>query len=178
MRRLLISFAIATAIAAAMAYTIAPTSAISNSIVISQVYGGGGNAGATLKNDFIELLNRGTSPQSLNGWSVQYAAAAGTSWQATPLTNVTLQPGQYYLIQESAGAGGTTNLPTPDATGGINMSATTGKIALVNATALLTGSGCPFAASVVDFVGFGSTANCVEDAGQRRPLRTRRLRSG
>jgi predicted extracellular nuclease len=93
MRRPLTSFAIATAIAAAMAHTIAPLSAISNSIVISQVYGGGGNAGATLKNDFIELLNRGTSPQSLNGWSVQYAAAAGTGWQATPLTNVTLQPG-------------------------------------------------------------------------------------
>lgn len=170
MRRLLISFAIATAIAAAMAYTIAPLSAISNSIVISQVYGGGGNAGATLKNDFIELLNRGTTAQSLNGWSVQYAAAAGTSWQATPLTNVTLQPGQYYLIQESAGAGGTTNLPTPDATGGINMSATTGKVALVNATALLTGSGCPFAASVVDVVGFGSTANCVEGAGPTATL--------
>ena len=26
---------------------------------ISQVYGGGGNAGSTLKNDFIEVFNRG-----------------------------------------------------------------------------------------------------------------------
>jgi hypothetical protein len=26
-------------------------------LVISQVYGGGGNSGATYKNDFIELLN-------------------------------------------------------------------------------------------------------------------------
>ncbi|MGI9066076.1 MAG: hypothetical protein ACR2HX_06695 [Pyrinomonadaceae bacterium] len=33
--------------------------AISSTIVISQVYGGGGNSGATLKNDFIELFNRG-----------------------------------------------------------------------------------------------------------------------
>ena len=54
-------------------------------VVISQVYGGGGNSGATLKNDFIELLNRGGCTVSLDGWSVQYASAAGTSWQVTGL---------------------------------------------------------------------------------------------
>ena len=27
-------------------------------IVINELYGGGGNSGATLKNDFIELINR------------------------------------------------------------------------------------------------------------------------
>jgi hypothetical protein len=32
----------------------------SATIVISQIYGGGGNSGATLRNDFIELFNRGT----------------------------------------------------------------------------------------------------------------------
>src|SRR5438552_351810 len=98
--------------------------AVSTSIVISQVYGGGGNAGSTYTNDFIELFNRGASPVSVNGWSVQYASAAGTSWQVTNLTNVTIQPGQYYLVQEAPGAGGTTPLPTPDATGTIAMSAT------------------------------------------------------
>jgi len=30
-------------------------------MVISQVYGGGGNSGATYKNDFVELFNNGTS---------------------------------------------------------------------------------------------------------------------
>ena len=144
----------------------APVSAVSPNIVISQVYGGGGNAGATLKNDFIELFNRGTSPQSLNGWSVQYASATGTTWQVTNLTNVTLQPGQYYLVQEAAGAGGTTNLPTPDATGSINMSSTAGKVALVNTTTAITsGTSCPTGASIIDFVGFGTTANCFEGTG-------------
>src|SRR5712691_3981391 len=52
---------------------------------ISQVYGGGGNNMATLKNDFIELFNPGMQPVDLSGWSVQYASAAGTSWQVTRL---------------------------------------------------------------------------------------------
>jgi len=39
-------------------------------IVISQVYGGGGNSGATLKNDFIELFNSGNAPVTITGWSL------------------------------------------------------------------------------------------------------------
>ncbi len=129
-------------------------------VVISQVYGGGGNSVATYKNDFIELFNRGTTCISLTGWSVQYASASGNAWAATNLTNVTLAPGQYYLIQEAAGGGGTTNLPTPDATGSIAMSNSDGKVALVNNTTALTGS-CPKGSYIVDFVGYGS-ANCSE----------------
>src|SRR5690349_18476266 len=83
-----------------------------SNVVISQVYGGGGNTGATLRNDFIEVFNRGTAPVSLAGWSVQYNSAGGTgAWQVTPLTG-TLKPGQYFLVQEAVGAGGTVNLPT------------------------------------------------------------------
>ena len=33
------------------------TQPVTNNVVISQVYGGGGNTGATFKNDFIELIN-------------------------------------------------------------------------------------------------------------------------
>jgi predicted extracellular nuclease len=130
-------------------------------VVVSQVYGGGGNSGATYKNDFIELYNRGASAVSLNGWSVQYGAATGSTWQVTNLTNFSLQPGQHYLVQEAAGAGGSVNLPTPDATGAIAMSATAGKVALVNSTTALAGA-CPTGGSIVDFVGYGTTANCSE----------------
>jgi hypothetical protein len=49
-------------------WTVTPVTAVSTTVVISQVYGGGGNAGATLRNDFIELYNRGAVPVSLNGW--------------------------------------------------------------------------------------------------------------
>ncbi|MCA1609302.1 MAG: DUF11 domain-containing protein [Acidobacteria bacterium] len=137
-----------------------PASAASPNVVISQVYGGGGNTGSVYKNDFIELFNRGASPVSLSGWSVQYASSAGTTWQATILTG-SIAPGQYYLVQEAAGTGGTTSLPAPDAVGSIAMSATGGKIALVNGTAALSGA-CP-SASAVDFVGYDG-ANCFEGA--------------
>jgi predicted extracellular nuclease len=136
---------------------------ISSGVVISQVYGGGGNSGATFKNDFIELFNRGTSAVSVAGWSVQYASSAGITWQVTSLSG-SIAPGQYYLVQEAPGAGGTTNLPTPDASGAIPMSATAGKVALVNTTTALTGA-CPTGASIIDFVGFGTTASCFEGAG-------------
>lgn len=149
--------------------------AASPDVVISQVYGGGGNAGATYKNDFIELFNRGTSPVTVNGWSVQYASTAGSTWQVTNLTG-TIQPGHYYLVQEAAGTGGTTNLPTPDATGagtGINMSATAGKVALVtNTTALSCGAtnNCLPNAAIKDLVGFGTGTSSFEGTGPTATL--------
>ena len=130
-------------------------------LAISQVYGGGGNAGATYKNDFIEVFNRGTAAVSLAGWSVQYAASGGTgAWTLTNLGAFTLQPGQYYLVKEAAGTGGTTDLPTPDATGSIPMAAGAGKVALVNSTTPLSGA-CPSDTAIADLVGYGS-ANCSE----------------
>src|SRR5215510_7188830 len=75
--------------------------ALSPDIVISQVYGGGGNSGATFTNDFIELFNRGTMPVNISSWAVQYASSTGATWQKTDLTG-TLAPGQYYLIQEAS----------------------------------------------------------------------------
>src|SRR5690606_28718867 len=126
-------------------------------IFISQVYGGGGNTGATLKSDFIELHNNGTSAVDLNGWTIQYAASAGTSWQTTALSG-SIAAGGYYLIKQADGSGGSVALPTPDAIGTIAMAGANAKVALVNATGALSGA-CPTA--VVDLVGIG-TANCAE----------------
>ncbi|MYN17662.1 endonuclease/exonuclease/phosphatase, partial [Rugamonas sp. FT107W] len=125
-------------------------------IVISQVYGGGGNSGARYKNDFIELFNRGDSAVDISGWSVQYASATGSSWQLTKLAgNTVLQPGQYFLVQESAGTGGTDDLPAPDTTGTLALSGTAGKVALVSNVGALAGA-APAAGTYVDLVGFGT----------------------
>jgi uncharacterized protein len=149
------------ALVGALAFMVVGAGAAPSPLVISQVYGGGGNTGATLTHDYIELFNRGTTSMSLAGWSVQYASAAGSTWQVTPVSG-TLAPGQYFLVQEGQGAGGTVPLPTADATGTIAMSATAGKVALVSGMTALTGT-CP--TGVVDIVGYGATASCFEGAG-------------
>lgn len=128
-------------------------------VVISQIYGGGGNSGATLRHDFVELFNRSNAPVDVAGWSVQYASSTGTTWQRTDLAGVIL-PGAYYLVQEAAGAGGTQELPPPDAVGAIQMSASAGKVALVSSSVTLAGA-CP-SIGIVDFVGFGPATNCAE----------------
>jgi hypothetical protein len=156
----------------------APSYAVSPDLVISQVFGGGGNSGTPAppyKYDFIELYNRGLAPVSLNGLSVQYASASGTgnfggtSTQITVLPNVTLAPGQYYLIQEASGGTAGAALPTPDwiPTSAINLSGSAGKVALVNSTSSLGCNGgstpCTPAqlALIIDLVGYGS-ANFYE----------------
>jgi hypothetical protein len=143
------------------------TAADPHAIVISQVYGGGGNNGATYKNDFIELHNRGAVPINLAGWSVQYTSASGTSFSNSTALSGTIQPGAYFLIQEAAGTGGTTALPAPDLPGTIGLGSTGGKVALLTTTTLLT-TGCPTASStpaLVDFVWYGGgSGTCSEGA--------------
>lgn len=129
-------------------------------IVISQLFGGGGNSGAPYRNDFIEIFNAGNTPVNLAGWSIQYASATASTWVATPLNPFTLMPGQYYLVQQAGGNNGA-QLPTPDATGTIAMAAGSGKVALVKNTTALTGA-CPNNSNIVDLAGYGSTANCFK----------------
>src|SRR6185369_11632598 len=128
--------------------------------------GGGGNAIATYTNDFIEIFNRGTTivDFSVTPYSVQYASATSNfSTNKTDITSGMLLPGHYFLIREASGGAAGAALPAPDvATGTINMAATAGKVALVSGTTALTGNGCPLAASIVDFLGYGVTANCSE----------------
>jgi predicted extracellular nuclease len=129
----------------------------SSGIVVNEVYGGGGNAGATYTTDFIELRNRGTAAVSLDGWSVQYHSASATgAWQVTQLTG-TLAPGAIYLVAEATGTGGSQPLPTPQATGAIAMSGTSGTVAVVNGTSALTcGDSAACQAASVDLVGYGT----------------------
>ena len=159
---------LAVALALAMTLSFLPggiqtARAVSTSVVISQVYGGGGNSGATYKNDFIELFNLGSADVDLTGWSVQYGSATGATWSSKTILSGMIQPGKYFLVQEAAGAGGTVDLPTPNAIGSIAMSGSTAKVALVSSSTTL-GTTCPTGGDVVDVVGYGPTANCFEGA--------------
>ena len=151
--------------------------AVSPDVVISQVYGGGGNSGAPFTHDFVELYNRGSAPVSLAGWSVQYASATGTGnfgGAANVLTELsgTIQPGHYLLVQEASQAAVGAPLPTPDVVDAtpIAMGATGGKVALVtDATTLgCNGSTTPCGpdqtARMRDLVGYGN-ATYFEGSG-------------
>ena len=141
-----------------------PSPVPATKVVISQIFGGGGNSGAPYRNDFIEIFNSGQSAVDLTGWSVQYSGATGTTWSVTNLTPISLAPGEYCLVQQSSGGSSGGALPTPDATGTTAMGATAGKVALVKTTTALVGA-CPADPNIVDEVGYGSTANCFRGAG-------------
>ncbi|MFD6276831.1 endonuclease/exonuclease/phosphatase family protein [Streptomyces sp. NPDC060209] len=154
---------LAAAVAVTLSVTALPAAfaAPSSSAVISEVYGGGGNSGATLTRDYIELANAGQSSFGLSGFSVQYlpgTPSAGSLWQVSELSGA-VAPGARYLVAQAAGTGGTVALPTADATGTVAMSAASGTVALVSGTAPLTcktGADCAADTRIVDLVGYGS----------------------
>lgn len=147
-------------------FTIAGGGACDGSLVVSQVYPGGGLTGAAYAKDFVELHNNGTTPVGLAGLSVQYASATGSTWIVTPLSG-TLGAGGYLLVREGGGTSGGAALPAPDLTGTIDLSPAGGKVALVSTTVPLW-STCP-TASVLDLVGYGASGTaptpCYEGFG-------------
>jgi endonuclease G len=137
-------------------------------LVISQLYGGGGNSGAPLSNDYVEIYNPTGVAFNLAGWSLQYASAAGTSWTNKQPLGGTIAPGEYFLVAFASGGANGSPLPvSANISGDINMSATTGKIALVSNSISLTGA-CPNGVDpdIVDFVGYGASASCFEGANR------------
>ena len=159
-------------LAAALFLLPAAAHASASGLVVSQVYGGGGNAGATFQNDYVELFNAASNPADVSQWTVQYATAGGTAWQPTPLSG-TVAPGQYFLVQLGSNANVGAPLPTADVTGTTNLAATSGKIALVRAaTALTCGASagtCSADPLVEDLVGYGSASD-FEGSGSAAAL--------
>ncbi len=130
--------------------------ATSTDVVISEVYGGGGNSGAPYRSDFIELRNNSVASVSVAGWSVQYASSTGSTWNNKTALTGSIPAGGTYLVQLATGSTGAA-LPTPQVTGTTNMSATAGKVAHVTHNTNLTcGKNCDRAAGVKDFVGYGA----------------------
>jgi hypothetical protein len=148
-------------LAALLLFPIAAHASASD-VVVSQIYGGGGNAGATLRNDYVELFNGGSATVDVSGWTVQYATSAGTTWQTTALSG-SIAPGRYYLVQLASNADIGAALPPADATGTSNLAATSGKIALVRGNAALTcgasAGSCSANQLVEDLVGYGDASD-------------------
>ena len=130
---------------------------VTSPVVISQIYGGGGNSGAPIKYDFIELYNKSNKPVTLNGHYLYYSSSTfsnSSSSSFTGLPDFILLPGQYYVIKQSGGNSGQDF--NADFTGNITMSSTSGKVALTSSSTPPTGSSD---SSVIDFVGYGSASD-------------------
>ncbi|MGH7619207.1 MAG: DNA/RNA non-specific endonuclease, partial [Gemmatimonadaceae bacterium] len=147
--------------------TVQPAPAPST-VNISQVYGGGGNSGATFTNDYVELFNAGTTAVDVTGWTVQYASATGLSFSAglaDTLPSATIAAGHYYLVQLASQSTTGAALPAADAAfTNVNMSGTAGKVILAQAGITPSGT-CPTGVGIADFVEYGTTANCTATWG-------------
>jgi hypothetical protein len=155
------------AVLSALVFFPAAASASASGVVVSQIYGGGGNSGATFQNDYVELFNAGAAAVDVTGWTVQYATAAGTTWQTTSLSG-TIGAGRYYLVQLASSGSVGAPLPASDATGTSNLAATSGKVALVRGTSALTcgasAGSCSASPLMEDLVGYGAASD-FEGAG-------------
>lgn len=150
----------------------------SGSVVISEVFAAGGNSGAAYVNDYVELFNRGAGAVTIDGWSLQYASASSTTWQATALSG-TIPAGGRYLVQLASGGTNGAALPAADATGTSNLAVTGGKVALVDdATALSCGSSpgsCSAVGAVEDLVGYGGASDYEGSGAAPAPSATTAL---
>jgi predicted extracellular nuclease len=157
------------------------SSGAAGGLVISQIYAGGGNSGAAYANDFVELLNRSSSTVDLSGWTVQYASASSTSWQATTLSG-SLAPGRYYLVALGSSGSAGAALPAFDAMDTTNMAVSGGKVTLVHDTNVLTcgasAGSCSAVSTVVDLVGYGSATDYESAAAPALSATLSAMRTG
>ncbi|HEX8338763.1 MAG TPA: Calx-beta domain-containing protein, partial [Pyrinomonadaceae bacterium] len=151
-------------------------------LVISQVYTRGGEAGATFRNDYVEVFNRGGLTVNLADYTLQVLvsapAAPGFPGGLTAVNvrfvssggGVPLAPGKYVLYQfGSSGSGGVLLPVTPDSNNStpvnLNLPADRGRVALVKGAPAQGfaqyGCGVGVDATLADFFSYGPTT-CAE----------------
>ncbi|WP_291423307.1 lamin tail domain-containing protein [Deinococcus sp.] len=113
-------------------------------LVISQVYGGGGNTSAQYRNDFIEIFNPTNGDVELSSYTVEGFSATGLT-KGTQALSGSLKPGGYFLLAANSNSTTGSALPTPDATNlQLALSSTDASVTLSNAS------------GVVDTLGYGA----------------------
>ena len=142
-------------------------SQLATHIVVAEIFGGGGNTGATFTNDYVVLYNPTASSVPLTGMSLQYNTDVSVdTWDKVDLTG-TIPALSYYLVQ--LGSAGTAGIPLPfhpDLIGGFTLGAAKGKVAIVNSTTALTIDPTLPDVNIIDFVGYGTTASVFEGSGR------------
>ena len=130
-------------------------------VLINEVYGGGGNSGATRPATSSSCTTAPVPPVDLAGWSVQYARGHRRHLGDHPADRHRSRPAATYLVGEAAGAGGTTVTPTVDVAGTHRDEryGRQGRAGQLHARRCRCAAACSTADAVVDFVGYGTAAS-------------------
>jgi hypothetical protein len=126
-------------------------------VVISQVYGGGGNDGSGFNGDFAEIFNRSNAPVNLTGWSFQSARVTDQGFDSRiAFLGGIINPGEYRLIIANQLSPLGAALPAADFVPGtlFGMESSFGRVALVSTGNLLHTD--YNRSDVVDLVGYGN----------------------
>ena len=162
----LIGAAVTITVAAGLA-GIAPAQAnpSGTGLVISEVYGAGGNSGALVNADFVELYNPTGAAISVADDYIHYRSSSGGSGGAPYRLTGSVPAGGHYLIQMGAAGANGAALPTPDAgPAGFTVAAGGGQIYLLSdANAVTTTGDQSSTPNVIDMVG-ASGATSFETA--------------
>ena len=133
----------------------------SKTLVISEIYGGGGTLNGSYKNDYLQIFNLSSSPIDLRGYSVQIAPTSGNSWSVINLSGI-IKANHWFLVKGGSEGPVGDDLPVADAKANFDINIESGKVALVNSNKALTTSCIPFNENIIDFVGYGNNADCSE----------------
>ncbi len=151
---------------------------------ISQIYPHGGEPGATLQNDYVEIFNAGSSNIDINGWSLAVITFEGNTevdQGGTFTSSFSVAPGTHLLVRFNGN--GTNGQPVPGqlAINTISLGSTSGQIVLMPPGVTYT-AGCPPATgTVADFVAYGSSQCLAEGPAAPTPTLTQaamRLNNG
>ena len=139
-------------------------------VVISQVYAGAGNSDSSYQANFVELFNRTNADINISGWPIYITTPTGTfqiSIAFVSSRGIGLRAHGYILIK--FGPTGSSGQPVNsdlDASTGPPLIPPAGKIFLARPNPNIPSSACPLPnTNIIDFVGYGSAANCFEGSG-------------
>jgi hypothetical protein len=142
--------------------------AAAGDLVISQIYSNGGNPGSTYQNNYLEFFNRTNNPIDFDGWRVYIASATGTFDVVISFVSsrqIFIGGHQYLLIRFGPDSANGAAVPADINVPSVNLPPS-GKIFLTMLNVNASGGTCPLPnPDIVDFVGYGATANCFEGSG-------------